>query len=494
MVQLTDLLKQRSGLTSKASPLVRSGLLAVTLLSVSVVVALLMASVGWVVGALVIVAVLGIPLLWMCFSNPLYAVTSAVVLSYFIFVVKRISGIYDLPTGTVVDAILVIGAVGVLFKKGSSPGPINRAITFTFALTVLYLILQAFNPNAYNIEAWLNLSLRTIITRVCIFIITLYAFQSKKDVMTFTTWFLVMSFIAALYGMYQEWVGLPEFDLKWVMSDPLRYKLFFINGKFRKWSILGEVSSFGVVMAFSSITALALMLGPYRNKYKIMLFVAALCMILGMGFSGTRTAYVMLPIGVAFYVLLTINKRRTLIFAAFAAVIGVAILYGPFYGGTLSRIRTAFNPSEDASMQVREQNRAMIQPYMYSHPIGGGIGTTGVPGEKYHPGHILAGFPPDSGYMIVVLETGYIGLLLTLSLYFLILMVGVRNYFRTQDLEIKNLYLAYMAPFFAITIGNIAQNAVSYPPADIILVCIVVFMFKLRSLESKPFSSANETI
>ena len=139
-------------------------------------------------------------------------------------------------------------------------------------------------------------------------------------------------------------------------------------------------------------------------------------------------------------------------------------------------------------MQVREQNRDNIQPYMWTHPIGGGIGTTSTFGEKYHPGHALAGFPPDSGYMLTVLETGYIGLLLAVWLYFITLVVGVKNYFRAKNPAVKNYYVAYMAAFFAITFGNIAQNAVSYPPADIINVCILVLMFRLIFFDSKPIS------
>ena len=226
---------------------------------------------------------------------------------------------------------------------------------------------------------------------------------------------------------------------------------------------------------------------------KIALLAGALCMVMGMAFSGTRTAYVMLPIGLAFYVLMTITSRRTMVFAAVAVLMGLGVFFGPFYGSTFSRIRTAFNPSEDASMQVREQNRDMIQPYMWSHPIGGGIGTVSVFGQKYHPGHVLAGFPPDSGYMLTVLETGYIGLFIALLLYFLTMVIGVKNYFRSRDPVIKNYYLAYMGAFFAITFGNIAQNAVSYPPADVINVCILVLMFRLRFLENKPISTANET-
>ncbi|WP_224997451.1 O-antigen ligase [Cesiribacter sp. SM1] len=494
MPQLINLLRINEGENSGVHPVIRSILLLLILLGGSIALTFLMVSKGWVFGVYALCLLIGLPMAWICFSNPLQALIASVILSYLIFVVRRISGIYDLPTGTVSDAILVIGVLGVMYRKSKIAEPLKNPITVAFFISIGYLFIQVANPNAFNIEAWLNLALRGIAVKVSVFVLSLHAFKTKSDVKNFTITCLAFAFIAALYGMYQELVGLPDFDLKWVMSDPVRYKLFFINGQLRKWSILGEVSSFGVIMAFSAITTLVLALGPYKAYKKVLLVIAALCMLVGMSYSGTRTAYVMVPVGIAFYVMLTITSRRTLVFAVIAFVAGVGLMFGPFYGGTLSRIRTAFQPSDDPSMQVREANRDLIQPYMHTHPMGGGVGTTSNAGKKYYPGHYLSGFPPDSGYMLTVLETGYIGLAITCWLYFVTLMIGVRNFFRSRDPVIKNYYAAYMAAFFAITIGNIAQNAVSYPPADIVNICILVLMFRLKTIDDNSTSTHNETI
>lgn len=494
MSDRAEILKANEEHTDRLPPYLRSGLLLVALLAVSVALAILIIKLGWVVGFVFLAIIIGLPLVWVSFNNPLHALIVAIVLSYLIFVVRRLSGQYEMPTGLAADAIIVIGALGVLFNKRRTEQPIKNVITISFFITVAYVFLEVANPNAYNISAWLNLGLRSVIVKICVFVLSLHAFTSKESVKTFTITCLSLAFVAALYGIYQEWAGLPQFELRWVMADPVRYKLFFINGEFRKWSILGEVSSFGVIMAYSAITALILTLGPFRFRYKVLLFIASVCMMMGMAYSGTRTAFVMLPVGIMFYVLLTIKTRRSIIFTVFAVTVGLVLFFGPFYGPTFSRIRTAFKPSEDASMQVREENRDMIQPYMWTHPFGGGIGTTSVAGTKYHPGHFLAGFPPDSGYMLTVLETGYIGLLISIWLYFITMAVGVKNYFRTRDPSIKIYYVAYMAAFFAITFGNIAQNAVAYPPADIINVCIMVLMFRLIFFDTKPTSTVNETI
>jgi putative inorganic carbon (hco3(-)) transporter len=71
------------------------------------------------------------------------------------------------------------------------------------------------------------------------------------------------------------------------------------------------------------------------------------------------------------------------------------VVFTPFFKGkTVERLRSAFELKENASLNVRDVNRKLIQPYIYAHPIGGGLATSGKPGEAYNPDHRLAGFPP----------------------------------------------------------------------------------------------------
>ncbi|MGL1489090.1 hypothetical protein ACSTJG_25000, partial [Vibrio parahaemolyticus] len=73
------------------------------------------------------------------------------------------------------------------------------------------------------------------------------------------------------------------------------------------------------------------------------------------------------------------------------------------------RFQSAFRPNNDASYRVRIFNQARIKPYIWSHPIGGGLGSTGEWGKKFAPNSYLANFPPDSGYVRTTVELGYVG-------------------------------------------------------------------------------------
>src|SRR5690606_2435471 len=140
------------------------------------------------------------------------------------------------------------------------------------------------------------------------------------------------------------------------------------------------------------------------------------------------------------------------------------ILFGPFYSANVIRLRSILEPNEDPSMQVRNINRARIQPYIFEHPIGGGVLTTGNLGLKHSPGHPLAGFQTDSGYLETALELGWIGLVMELTFFLMILFHAVRSYFRVNSPEIKLLLAAYACSFFAIAIANYAQPSITQKP------------------------------
>ncbi len=136
-------------------------------------------------------------------------------------------------------------------------------------------------------------------------------------------------------------------------------------------------------------------------------------MFLAMVYAGTRTAYAMIPAGLVFFAMLTLQKR-TLMIAGILGALGAGIIFsdirslGPFLTqNSLERIRSAFKPSEDPSFQVRERSQAFIKPFIQQHPIGGGLGSIGAWGRRL-PGSPLSQFAPDSGYVRVAVELGWL--------------------------------------------------------------------------------------
>src|SRR5260221_1230409 len=208
-------------------------------------------------------------------------------------------------------------------------------------------------------------------------------------------------------------------------------------------------------------------------------------MILGMGYSGTRTAYATLLAGIAFFILLNIDKSWVKKFGPACVLVFLILMYGPFSSiGTIRRFRSTFQGTQDESYNVRTLARKFIQPYILSHPIGGGLGTTGFNGAIEHPGHPLANFQPDSSYLTKATEPGWIGLATILILYFWTLKVAIVGFFRVRPPLVKAYYGAAASSLFAFYIAEFAQVAIGGISDVIVYFGLVGIVLKLKYYEN----------
>jgi putative inorganic carbon (HCO3(-)) transporter len=148
----------------------------------------------------------------------------------------------------------------------------------------------------------------------------------------------------------------------------------------------------------------------------------------------------------------------------FVTLLGVLFLiFAPIDNPTINRMRSTFD-SKDESLNVRTENRHRIQPYIHTHPFGGGIATSGVNGVRFNPEHPLAGFPPDSGLMALALDTGWIGMALTMLFYLMILYQGIYFYFQMYNEEYKLYILAITCALFSVMVTLFSQDSIGQIP------------------------------
>jgi putative inorganic carbon (hco3(-)) transporter len=459
-------------------------LLAVILALVSLLVTYLMANVNMMVGPIIVVLFIGVFLLVGIFMNYKFSIYSCFFISVFMSFANRIYP-SPIPVGVVLDALAVLAFIAIFFDKEEKDWSLLKGpITFLYVVIVIYQLLQVFNPNAVSFTGWL-VALRGN-TSFLLYLVFFHMFISFEQVKKFTILWIGLATVVALYGIFQEVFGLTEFEKRWVYSSEGRVQLLLIWGHMRKFSLLSDPSSFGLFTGFSGLGCLVLAVGPYKPFYRVVLGILAALMFISMSFSGTRTAIVMVAFGVAFYIMLTIRNKTTIALAAFAIFGGAILLFGPFYGSTANRIRSTFNMEEDASMGVRDRKRIRLQAYVQSHAFGGGLNTTGTNGVKYSPGHPLAeGWDPDSGYLLTALELGWIGLIIGLSFFFVIVTKGINNYFSIDDPLLKNITLAYIVPFMALSVAHFAQDAVFQKPVYLVVTATYALMLRMPSYEKQ---------
>lgn len=399
-------------------------------------------------------------------GDVLFAVSIAIIVSIVSNPINKYLLNY-LPFGTVVDLIIALSFFSCLVKqlreKKWEFRLLSHQVTVVQLLFFLLMIVEVFNVNMHSYDGYFAIVRRAPVFIILYFTVA-YELYDRKFVKKFFIFWFIIAIVTAFYGIYQEIFGLADFEMRYLHSNEGEYKRIFREGRFRKFSFFNDPTSFGIYMTMSGLFFMILSINyPTSIKKKAILFIGSLVMFISMAFSGTRTAYAMLPAGIVIYTLMTITKKNTLILTSIVVSIFVVIIYGPIYGNkTINRIRSTFSFSENASLGVRDINRAFIQPYIYDHPIGGGIGTSGVPGKVYNPNHYLAGFPPDSAYLQVALELGYIGLFLMMITMYVYVRTTIKGYYQSKSPKIKAIYIALTSVIFSIVIAQYSQYALSF--------------------------------
>jgi O-antigen ligase len=420
---------------------------------------------GILTAAALLGALVGIPVVYGIVAYPKFGIMLLLVLAYLVFALIRLD--LGLPVGTLADGIEALLILGYFIrqKKLNDWTALKQPIGIMVLIWIGYNILEVGNPWAESKMAWLYTIRSVALVMLTYFIFMLHIRSVRFLRLIIYTW-IGLSVIVALYGLKQQFIGFSAAENAWLLSDPAIRDLLFIDDQWRKFSFLSDPVAFAYTMVVSSILCACLAIGVKSWWKKSVLLILAVILIFSMLFSGTRGAYVMIPAGMVFYAVLNLNRRVLVVMAALGFVT-VALILLPTSNPTIVRFQSAFKPAEDASFNLRKRNQERIRPYILSHPFGGGLGATGIWGQRFAPNSFLASFPPDSGYVRVAVELGWVGLLLFCILMFVILKTGVDHYYRIRDPELKQYCLAMLLIVFVLNIGNYPQEALVQFPTSI---------------------------
>jgi len=451
---------------------------------------------GSTIGFVVFASIIGIAIGIYSLLNYEFGFYFCLGLGFVIFFLGRIIGEW-FPIGVIVDIQILLTFLGLLIHKITRRDSIfkysNHIISYVYLFYLSFLILQIFNPNMFSIAGWF-LIVRKFLQFLLVYILGLNLFTNIQKIDFFFRFIIIISTLTGLYGCYQEWFGLFQFETDWIFSDSKRVGLYMLyDGTFRIFSTLSDPAAFGITMASCFLLVLIIAINLKNRAHKYFHLLACIFMLLGVAYSGTRTSYFVITVGILLYIMMTISNRRTLIFAGIFSALFVLIVWGPIYGNTtINRIRSTFEFSKDGSLEVRDINRKNIQPYIYSHPIGGGLATSGAQGMQYNPGHELAGFPPDSGYIKAAIETGWVGFLFQCLIYFIILRSGVHGYYSSNNQRFKTYYLAILVCLFSFIIAQYSQEAIAQIPSFFLFYSSLALIVRLKQISTEKTDQFNK--
>lgn len=429
-----------------------------------------------------------IPVVLGFFYYPIFGLSITLALSFFLLGILRF---IDLPLGTVLDGMVAMLFLGFLWtvvtKKFSLD--LKNPLSIMVMIWIVYNMLELVNPFAASTEAWIY-TIRAIALTMLLYFVTIQIFSDYNRVKIFIAVWLTLAFMLAAYGIYQEFNGLSKVEEAWARATTARFELLYNWGRFRKFSFFPDPTNFGVTCAYTGVFCTILAIGnKVKWFYRIVLFAAGGMMFFAMVFSGTRTAYVMPVAGLIFYVCLNFNWKVVTVFGiVFGMGAGVILSpiksLGPLDANSLERIRSAFMPGDDPSFQVRLKNQRFIQPYIQTHPLGGGLGSTGEWGKRFSPWSPLSQFPPDSGFVKIGVEQGLLGLIIYCLMLFFVFKIGVDNYFASNSDKVKNILAAIMTTLFSIIVANYAQETIMMYPTSIIFYCCMGVIVASKNIQN----------
>jgi hypothetical protein len=440
---------------------------------------------GYKIGITIVVSLIGLPFFMAAVVNQKAGLLMIFGLSFFVLGIKRFVG--EAPVGLAMDIMIAGTFVGLLARQINQRASwkfMHNPVAYMVGIWILMIFIQLFNPIAASRLAWVY-TVRSTAGFMVMYYVTLYAVDNVKYITNLMKLWVVLAILVMLYGLKQEYVGFFQFETDWIMMDSERYGLLYIMGRFRKFSFLSDPMIYGVFMALTSVVCLILASGPYRASYRIGLILLSILMATAMIHSGTRAAYIAFPVGIAFFSTITL-KRNIIALAVAVFAIGFILAKMPT-GGNLNLIRfqTAFRPEEDESYKVREANKAFVKPFIQSLPFGAGLGSTGYWGKRFSQGAPLADFPPDSGFVRVAVEQGYVSLFVYLLLFFVTFNNGVKNHYKIQDPKLQNFSIALLAGLLILTVANFPQEAIGQIPNNLIFFVMLAMSTKLYELDQK---------
>lgn len=408
--------------------------------------------------------------------------------AFFFTTISRYLFINQLSAG--LEAILLYGFVALclhtLVKKDSIPwrNAINL-LTISYIPWIIFIIFQFANPSmhseglTFGTRIWIFRTLALYIF-LSIFSDTYRALRIGLNLISF---FALLAFIKLLW---QKYIGFDYAEQYWLYVEGGATTHIIFSG-IRYFSYFTDAANFGCIMAAIGFVYAIVSIHHNNRIVQIYYLFISITSFLSMFISGTRGAIIVPFAGAMLYCLLCKNIR---IFAT-TGVLGLLIF--SFFAFTtigdgnnyIRRARTAFKSSEDASMNVRVKNREEIAYFISQHPLGAGISGSIPKLWAQEDGTYKEGtLPPDSYFVDIWIQTGYIGLFLFISICAtMIIGSSVIVLFKIRDPYIRNSMAALTCATFGIWASGYTGNNPGMPPTDFLIAAMMAFVMNGKRIE-----------
>lgn len=374
------------------------------------------------------------------------------IINYFIMGITRyvpVEGISVLMDILYAVTLVIICLHGILLHTIEWKRAVNT-LTVCSLFWAIYCIAELANPTAV-FKGWI-LARGLIINAPIISIITALLCTQYKTVRKLVFLLSIFTLLAFVKALIQKYGGFDSYEREWlkgntthIISSGIRYFSFFTDA-----SNLG--SNMGAAILIFGISSFHL-----KNKaLSIYYILVAAISIYTMFMTGTRGAIVVPLAGLALYTI--ISKQAKAMITGSLVLIAIYVFFAFTTIGQsnpmIRRMRTAFSPSKDASLNVRKANQKKLAEYLKYRPFGEGLGLSGDGLGVKVSKRFTTSIPTDSWYVKIWVETGVVGLVLYLGMILVTIGRGAWIImFKIRDPELKGMLAGLLCGIFGMFVS-----------------------------------------
>lgn len=427
----------------------------------------LIAGKGFTIAALLVVLPFIAGFLMLVFLYPKVGLIAFILYSFFMPVIGR--HLEGVQVGLGIDALLVLTWLGVIFYRGNKYRfrHLNNDLVWLAVVWFTLTVLQIGNPARPSIVGWLQEMRSIALYWIMVVPLTMLVFNKKSDLFLFLDIVILVSFLGALHGMKQLYIGLDESEKAFLESHRSTHWLF---GKLRVFSFYQEAAQFGASQASIAIMCFVLVTGPHSTIRRMCYLVAGVFIFYGMLLSGTRGALGGI-VGGGFVFLVLSKQVKIIILGGMIGLGFIGMLKFTTIGSgndQIKRMRSGTNPN-DPSFQLRMINQRALSNMLSSKPLGTGVGTIGMWGVKYNKHIPTAKIPPDSLYVKLWAMYGITGFILWLGIMLYVLGKAGGMIWNTRDPVMRNQLTALTATFAGVLLCSYGNEVMNVLPSTAIV-------------------------
>ena len=350
----------------------------------------------------------------------------------------------------------------------------------------LYLAIQVFNQTCslpVNIGAWLQNMNFYAFYFIIAYVLVSKIINTPETIMRFLRIWACFAIVAAFWAWRQKTFGWDTTEWRWLVSGAMRTHI--VGGSIRYFSFFSDAANFGCSIAASAVTFFIVALNAKTRKDKWLFWIAFAFSTYGFFASGTRTALVCFIAGVFIYTLLSKSFKLTL-FVIIAGGLFVSFLAFTNIGNgnmQIRRMRSAFN-KDDASLNVRDINKAALKKYLQDAPFGMGINIdeTSIPANNKFK--VVYQTSNDSTYVFFWQRTGIVGVYVFAFMNILIFIGGAYiTLFRLKNKTCRSIASAFTCAILAINVGGYANHILLQYPNILIFYGGMAIVYLLPAIE-----------